>query len=345
MTSAPDGRRVPRVVVTVLAYRSPATIEHAVRSALEQDTDAVVDVLVREQGGDPLEAELVRRLQPVRPDRALTVTEGPNLGFAGGHEALLATDAARAADVVVLLNADAALDPSYLRHVLAAFDGDPTLGAVQAKVLRPGGGVIDAAGIVVHRNRRAEARFQGEPDDGRADEPGEVFGVDGAVAAYRRQALDDTAVDGSILPAELGSYHEDVDLAWRLRWRGWTARYEPGAVAWHDRAGREDPGLGRLARVRRRGALDARARRQAFANARLVTVRVEPCARLLRDAVPVLGREVGGWLLLLLARPPDVPACAWRIVRGLPAAWRARRRILGRRRPGADPYRWVGVNR
>ena len=30
-------------------------------------------------------------------------------------------------------------------------------------------------------------------------------------------------------------YREDVDLAWRLRGRGWSARCVPAAVAWHRR--------------------------------------------------------------------------------------------------------------
>lgn len=329
-----------RVTVTVLAYRSASTVAAAVRSALEQEHAGHVDVHVREQGGDEGERRVLEGLATTAPNRSLVVEHGANLGFAGGHDRLLA---GTCGDAVLLLNADARLAPGFLRAALPAF-ADPDVGAVQGKVLRPDASppVIDAAGIVIERSRRAVARGQGSDDDGPFDEPGEVFGVDGAVALYRRTALDDVALPGGeLLARDLGSYQEDVDLAWRLRWRGWRTRYEPGAIAWHARAAREDSGATALERGRRRAAVDAQARRQAFANARLLPLRVDPARRWVRDLAPILRREVGAWGVLAMTAPGDVVPVLGRLLVGLGPAVRARRAVLGRRAPGADPHAWL----
>jgi GT2 family glycosyltransferase len=247
------------------------------------------------------------------------VSSGANLGFAGGHNSLLG--AARG-DVVVLLNADAWLADDCVQRAVAVLDADTGCAAVQPKVLRPADGVVDAAGLAVSEDLQAVARGQGEPDDGRFDEPAAVFGVDGAVAVFRRAALDDAAVPGEgPLAATFGSYKEDVELAWRLRRRGWTARYEPTAIAWHERSAREDGG-GVMARRR----MPPDARRLGWANQRLLLLRVVP----LRDlGLRAVGRELASWALLL-TRPSDVVPSLRHLARGLRPAWRARRWVLNR---------------
>ena len=306
----------PAVAVLVLAYRSIDTIEAAVRSALDQRYDRLT-VLVREQGGDAAELALLQRI--AGDDPRVTITAGPNLGYAGGHDELLrSTDA----DLVVLLNADAWMAPDLVAVAASRFDTDERCGAVQPKVLRPDGTTIDATGIEVRPSRRAVTRVR--------DVPGEVFGVDGAVAVYRRAALDDVAVDGEVLPRTFVAYKEDVDLAWRLRWRGWSAWYEPAAVAWHHRGVRE------VARRR----MPPVARRLGWANHRLLQRRVEPLRELGRDRWAWLAREIVTWALLL-TRPSDVVPSLRHLASGWEAAGRAGRVIRERRVPGADPRRHI----
>ena len=62
-----------------------------------------------------------------------------------------------------------------------------------------------------------------EPDDGRLDEPGEVFGWSGCAVLLRREYLEDIGT----LDERLFLYYEDFDLAWRGRARGWRCLYAP----------------------------------------------------------------------------------------------------------------------
>jgi GT2 family glycosyltransferase len=111
----------------------------------------------------------------------------------------------------------------------AALDGDPGAAAVACKMLsleEPS--VVYDAGDVLRRDGACEQRGRFGRDDGRWDEPGEVFGACAGAALYRRQAV--LAAGG--FDERYFAYLEDVDLSLRLALAGWRCRYEP-AVAHH----------------------------------------------------------------------------------------------------------------
>ena len=76
---------------------------------------------------------------------------------------------------------------------------------------------------MLRRDGACEQRGRFERDDGRFDEPGEVFGACAGAALYRRDAV----LDVGGFDERFFTYLEDVDLALRLRLAGWGCRYEP----------------------------------------------------------------------------------------------------------------------
>jgi len=88
--------------------------------------------------------------------------------------------------------------------------------------------VLYDAGDVLRRDGVCEQRGRFERDDGRFDEPGEVFAACAGAALYRRGAV----LDVGGFDERFFLYLEDVDLGLRLRLAGWRCRYEP-AVARH----------------------------------------------------------------------------------------------------------------
>ncbi len=72
----------------------------------------------------------------------------------------------------------------------------------------------------------------------------EVFGASGSSAFYRAEAL---RIAGGFDPL-FGSYYEDTDLAFRLRWAGYRCLFAPGCLIYHDVSATYDhksPGLQR----------------------------------------------------------------------------------------------------
>lgn len=153
-----------------------------------------------------------------------------NLGFAGGVNAGLAR---ATAPYVALLNNDAEPEPRWLEALAAALDADPGLAAVTPKVLLEPGRLNSAGGWLDGHGHGRDLGF-GQPDDGRADHPAEVFYAPGTACLLRRSALDEiTTGRGGSLAAELFLYYEDVDLGWRLRLAGHRAGYVPAARVAH----------------------------------------------------------------------------------------------------------------
>lgn len=203
-----------------------------------------------------------------------------NRGFAAAANVGVA---AAGTELVALVNSDVELEPDWLARMVAAVEGDGArdVAAVACKMVSlRDPSVLDDAGDVLRRDGVCEQRGRGWPDDGRWDEPGEVFAACAGAALYRRAAVE--AVGG--FDERLFSYLEDVDLGLRLRLAGWRAWYEPRAVARH-------AGGGSAGQLRRPvGGWVAR-------NTLLLVAKAFP----LRWAGPVLYRQVA-WLVAAARR-------------------------------------------
>lgn len=149
-----------------------------------------------------------------------------NRGFAAAVNYALA---ATSEPYALLLNADVEMEPGYVERLAAALDAQPRLAGATGTLVLPNGS-IDSTGITLTTARVAFDRGRGQAPSG-ADGDAEPFGVSGAAALVRRDAL--TQVGG--LWEELFVYWEDTEVAWRLRRAGWRFAHVPAARAVHAR--------------------------------------------------------------------------------------------------------------
>jgi GT2 family glycosyltransferase len=89
--------------------------------------------------------------------------------------------------------------------------------------------VVNNVGTVLTADGYGADRGRFDPDDGRDDEPVEVFAWSGGAVLLRREYLAD--VGG--FDERFFMYYEDLDLAWRGAERGWRYRYVPESVVRH----------------------------------------------------------------------------------------------------------------
>jgi GT2 family glycosyltransferase len=254
------------------------------------------------------------------------ISNSSNLGFAAAvNQGLRATGAA----YVLLCNLDVTLDPEFLSAAVARAESAADIGSVGGRLRGAGGGQsrLDSTGHVLYRSGWVSNRDQGAPDDGRRQRAEEVFGVSAAAALYRRQMLEDVALDGEVLCEDFFAYLEDVDLDWRARWRGWRSWYEPAATAAHRRGG---TGLHATSAIER----------HVVANRISVWVRNAPPDWLggghLASAATLFALRTGRAAL----RHPAASAGAADALRRLPQSRRERQLIVGRRR--VDPSELSG---
>lgn len=232
-------------------------------------------------------------------------------------------------DAVLLLNADCFLAPGFLAAARPRLDEDG-VGSVAPKLIRMEAtkgsdpfvplDAIDAAGMVIDRRRKNTLVGHGRPSLA-YDTPGEAFGVDGAAALYRRETLEDCAVDAEIFDEDMELWASDVDLAWRARLLGWRCVYEPNALAYHVRY--YSPST--------RARVPAAARRLQFRNRYLMMIKNDTAGALVRDFPRLAAYEAMALGFALLRERTLLRGYA-DVLRLLPGARRRRSVIQQRRR-------------
>lgn len=155
-----------------------------------------------------------------------------NVGLAAAVNAGIARGDA---PYVALLNNDTEPEPGWLAALVAGLERHPEAAAAVGKLrLLDRRDVFHAAGDTYSRDGLPGNRGAWERDRGQYDREEEVFGACAGAALYRRGVLDEVAaIDGAVLDPGFFMYCEDVDLAWRIRLRGYGIVYVPDAIVHH----------------------------------------------------------------------------------------------------------------
>ncbi len=231
-----------RVLVSLVTHNESHDAERLVPSLFSQTFRDLAISAVDNASEDGTRATLAA-FEKVAPVPLEVVPSRENLGYTGGHNLSIAKAVERGIPWVLVLNTDVVLAPDFLTTLLADAEapGHARVAAFTGKILRASGpelmptSVIDSAGIRMTPNGRHFDVGAGDPDDGRFDRPAEIFGASGCAVLFRTAALADVRISTGFFDDDFFVYREDVDLAWRLRLRGWSARCVPAARTWHRR--------------------------------------------------------------------------------------------------------------
>lgn len=190
--------------------------------SLEPELRPGIDVVIVDNGSTDRTPDQIRSGFPW----ASVIEPGRNLGFAAGNNLGIKQTNSR---FVLLLNNDVIVRPGFVDEMMWQFDGSAQIGSVAATmVFDSEPGTVASAGMEVYDNGLALDRFLGDPIDKLTDSL-PVFGASAGAAMFRREALDDVG----LFPESFFMYLEDVDLAWRLRLRGWESVLSTKAIAEH----------------------------------------------------------------------------------------------------------------
>lgn len=216
---------MPRVTVIVLNWNGAELLGDCLRSVKNQNYRDF-EAIVVDNGSTDASADLVEKEFP--EFRLIRLPE--NTGFCHGNNVGM-RDAA--GDLIVLLNNDAELAPSFLTRLVDAADLEPDVGMFATRILmHDRRNVFDSTGLLVYPDGICRSRGWLEKDVGQYDVADEVLGPNGCAAAYRRVMLDDVG----LFDERYFAYLEDLDLAFRGQLRGWRCRYVPDAVCYHKKS-------------------------------------------------------------------------------------------------------------
>ena len=215
------------VAVVIVNYNAGPFLSRCLDSLERQTVHGFRTIVVDNASTDGSADGIEHRSNGIELIRA-----GRNLGFAAGNN--LGVTRAGNAKWIALLNPDAFAAPNWLERLLAAATANPGFdffGCCMRLADTPN--LLDGTADVYHVSGASWRRDHCVPLARGADTAEEIFGPCAAAAMYARSALEE--VGG--FDERYFCYHEDVDLAFRLRLRGHRCLYVPEAVVDHVSSG------------------------------------------------------------------------------------------------------------
>ncbi len=222
------------VSLILINYNSFPYIKYCIDSVLNQK-EPFFEVLIFDNASSDESVSFLKGLK-----NAKLYLNDKNIGFCAAFNFLFKESKG---EWILLLNPDLKL-PLDFNEKLNNFLKENTLkdiGSFSPKIFRAEGDelketkIIDSTGIYLNPFFRALDRGSNEVDIGKYERKEYVFGSTGACAIYNRGALKEVEFNGEVLDERFFVYREDVDLAFRLQWKGYKTIYLPEIIAYHKR--------------------------------------------------------------------------------------------------------------
>lgn len=237
--------------VVVVSHNSAGDLGPCLGALLR--ADEVATVVVVDNDSSDRSRDVVQDFSDPRIELVAAET---NSGFAGGCNRGFRALGERH-DVVALLNPDVEVSTTCLAQCADRFSSDDRLAGLAPRLMRTDGETVDSVGQVVQGlTLEVKDRGYGEEMSPELMQIQRVLAPCGALAVFRRSALEQVADDHGPWAEHYFCFWEDLEIGWRLVNRGWRIHTLPDAVAVHRRGAGAAAGLGPL-RWRRPPQLEA----------------------------------------------------------------------------------------
>lgn len=333
----------PRVAVHLVSWNSLQHLASSLDGIANQTYPAVEPLIIDNASVDGTETWLREHYPHFH-----LLRNTRNLGFARAHnQGILLTDA----PYILMINPDVVLTTDWITRGVEYLEKNDAAGSYGGKILRfeysPDelrevrfSDIIDSTGLAGNRARHFVDRGSHEIDRGQYDQPEAVFGFSGALVLFRRSALESIRYRDEYVDDDFFAYKDDTDLAWRLQRRGWTAWYDPLALAYHHRAikGQSTTSDRLIAKNHRsRSTLNSY---YSYRNHWLMLIKNERPNTWWRDGLWISWYELKKFIYLLIRRPAALRA--WSDVLRLTPVMRRKAKALDRTaiRSAIEVRRW-----
>ena len=223
------------VSVTIVTYNSGRFIKRCLESVLDQKYPFKEIIVIDNNSSDGT----IDILEPFE-DRCRIVYNEENIGFAAAQNQAIAHVAGGVGADAQSRRAAACRVSSKRWSMPAAWTRGSARSAASCMTMTatfdfPEEPLVDSTGIYFTPNLRHLDRGSLQLDNGSFRNYEYVFGATAAAALYRREMIEDIAIDGEFFDNDFFVYREDADVAWRAQLMGWKCLYAPYAKGYHVR--------------------------------------------------------------------------------------------------------------
>jgi len=172
------------------------------------------------------------------------IHQGVNLGFAVAYNLMIERAIYLRADYFLVINPDIIFDYRAIYLLYRALEKNTSLSAVSPKILNwpypenKFSSTIDSLGIIEKKALRFIDKAQGKLDSKDFDD--KILAPSGAAGLFRLGDLKELKTKHGYYDQRMFLYKEDVDLAYRMKLRGYKSATVLEAVVAHDRSLKSD---------------------------------------------------------------------------------------------------------
>lgn len=234
----------PKVTVGLILYKGEKYLSQSLPSLIGQDYSNV-EFLVRDQSPNQ---EAIKYIQKHLPEIAqkIKIEPGENLMHSGGHNVLMRK---MEGEYYFCCSYDMLYSSDFISKIVTELEkpenkkyGSATCKLMHWEFESADNGktnIIDSFGLATTKSHHFFDIGQGEKDHNQYNNLIEIFGASGALAVFRKEALQHIGSKNSQgfleFYDELIHYKNDVDLAYRLQWAGFPCLLIHNTQVWHDR--------------------------------------------------------------------------------------------------------------
>lgn len=225
---------VPSVSIIMVSYNSMPFVE-GIFNSLKNQTYQNYEVIIYDNGSNDGSIDYIRTKYPCYK----LIELGHNTGFSYPNNLGVKATKSR---YILALNFDIVLENTFLENLVEAINLRDDIGWVAPKMCKlVNGEKTDNFDCFGHHMRKWRCATSYDPklpfDPKIYTTREEVFGASACAALYKREMLDDIAINGEIFDEDFFAYYEDVDLDWRAQKAGWKCLFVPEAIGYHARGG------------------------------------------------------------------------------------------------------------
>ncbi len=219
------------VLLSIVTWNHDKSIKATIDSIFDQTFGNYKVVVFDNNSSD----KTIEVLEAIFENTNFTLIQNKeNIGFCGGHNYVINN---YDYDYIILVNPDVILKEDYIEKTLKAFAINDRIGAVCGLLLQSfdEDPLIDSAGMQLTRSRRFTMINHRAKLNSVKLNSGYVAGLDGALPAFKKEAVDSLMINGEFFNSMFFSHKEDWDVSWRLLLFNWKVYFNKDSVAMHPR--------------------------------------------------------------------------------------------------------------
>ena len=219
-----------KVAVAILNWNGRELLQKFLPSIVENTPNSLANIYVIDNASEDDSVKFVKDTFP----QIKIIELDKNYGYAGGYNKAMKFIEE---EYVALINSDIEVTAGWLEPLVNTLEKQENAVAVQPKILwykdkkkfeyaGGSGGFLDKHYYVFCRGRIGDVL---EEDKGQYDDEREIFWASGAAFLIKRKVF----VDAGGFDEYFFAHMEEIDLAWRLKARGYHIFVNPSSVVYH----------------------------------------------------------------------------------------------------------------